>query len=155
VNPVLLHGSREDKDVVDVNKHGAVQHVPEDIVDQGLEDSGALVSPKGITRYSKWPKGVLKAVFHSSPSRMRTKWYALRRSSLVKTTAPWRGTKAELTRGLGRPQTLGQAVCTPGHYKTCSPIDLRVVGLKPRVTQNDRGEGAVNHQKRDGLVVVP
>ena len=32
---------------------------------------------------------------------MWTKWYALRKSSFEKTTAPWRGTKAELMRGKG------------------------------------------------------
>ena len=47
MNPVLLHGSRENQDVVDVNKHGAVQHVPEDIVDQGLENSGGVGESEG------------------------------------------------------------------------------------------------------------
>ena len=40
VNPVLLHGPREDQDIVNVDEDGAVQHVPEDIINQGLEDSG-------------------------------------------------------------------------------------------------------------------
>lgn len=31
------------------------------------ETAGALLKPKGITRYSKCPRGVLKALFHSSP----------------------------------------------------------------------------------------
>ena len=53
MNPVLLHGSREDKDVVDVNKHGAVQHVPEDIVDQGLEDSGGVDESEGYNQVLK------------------------------------------------------------------------------------------------------
>ena len=66
----------------------------ETLLTRDCKTVGALVSPKGITKYSKWPYGVLNAVFHSSPTRMRTKWYALRRSNLVKTKAPWRGTKA-------------------------------------------------------------
>ena len=39
VNPVLLHGSREDQNVININEYRAVQHVPEDIVYQRLEDS--------------------------------------------------------------------------------------------------------------------
>ena len=78
--------------MLSINENGAVQHVPENVIDQGLED---------LTKYSKWPNGVLNAVFHSSPSWMRTKWYALRRSSSEKTTALWRGTKVELMRGKG------------------------------------------------------
>ena len=60
--------------------------------------AGALVSLTDITKYWKWPNGVLNAVFHLSPSRMRTKWYALRKS---KTMAPWRGAKAGLMTGRG------------------------------------------------------
>ena len=97
MDPVLLYGRGKDQDVVEVHEDGAVQHVPEHVVDQGLENRRGC--PKGITKYSKWPNGVLNAVFHSSPSRMRTKWYALRKSSFEKTMAPWRGTKAELMRG--------------------------------------------------------
>jgi hypothetical protein len=35
--------------------------------------AGALVSPKGMTLYSKCPYIVLNVVFYSSPSLMRTK----------------------------------------------------------------------------------
>lgn len=59
---------------------------------------GAFVSPKGMT---KCPNGVWKAVFHSSPSQIRTKWYAQRRSSLEKIWARWRGAKAASRRGSG------------------------------------------------------
>lgn len=47
----------------------SIQHVPEHIIDEGLENSGGI----GITRYSKWPRRVLNAVFHSSPWRIRTR----------------------------------------------------------------------------------
>lgn len=39
--------------------------------------AGALTSPNGSTRYSKWPMGILKAVFHSSPSLMEMNGYKL------------------------------------------------------------------------------
>ena len=41
-----------------------------------------MVRPNGMTKYSKWPGGVLKAVFHSSPAWMRMRWQAFLRSSL-------------------------------------------------------------------------
>lgn len=36
--------------------------------------AGALVRPKGMTIYSKWPSGVLKAILHSLRLRMCTRW---------------------------------------------------------------------------------
>ena len=36
--------------------------------------AGVLARPKGITKYSEWPRGVLNAVFHSSTSQIRTRW---------------------------------------------------------------------------------
>lgn len=57
--------------------------------------------PKGMTKYSKCPRCVLNAVFHSSPSRMRTRWYAFLRSSLVNMQAECKGPKAESIRGRG------------------------------------------------------
>lgn len=45
---------------------------------------GMQESPYGMTQYWKWPKVVLKAIFHSSPSQMWNRLYALCRSSLVK-----------------------------------------------------------------------
>ena len=50
--------------------------------------AGALVSPKGITRYSESPRFARKAVFHSSPSAIRIRLYAPFRSSVVKIWAP-------------------------------------------------------------------
>ena len=38
-----------------------------------LKNRGALVRPNNITKYSQWPMGVLNAVFHSSPSHIRTR----------------------------------------------------------------------------------
>ncbi len=98
---MLSGGPGEDQNVIQLDKNKAVNHVTEDVIYQGLEHSGALVSPNGMTRYSKCPRGVLNAVFHSSPLRIQTRWYALRRSSLVKMTNPWREAKAELIRGNG------------------------------------------------------
>ncbi len=62
---------------------------------------GAPVSPRGVTRYSKWLRGVLQAILHSSPSLMLTGWYAYWRSSFEKMMAPCRGSKAALIRGKG------------------------------------------------------
>ena len=50
--------------------------------------AGALQSPKVITNDSYSPSGVLKAVFHSSPSRIHILLYPQRTSSLVKNRAP-------------------------------------------------------------------
>ena len=47
VNPVLLHRLGEDQDVVEVNENGMVQHVPENVIDQGLEDRGGVGEPEG------------------------------------------------------------------------------------------------------------
>lgn len=49
---------------------------------------GALVRPKGMTNHSYGPSFVLKAVFHSSPSRIRVWCYPLRKSIFVKISAP-------------------------------------------------------------------
>ena len=67
------------------------------------------------------------------------------------------GYRLELSRprSLSGPQALRQAMGTPRQDASCSPIDLRVVSSKPRVAQNDRGEGAGNHQEGYGLVVIP
>ena len=83
MNPVLLHGLRKNKDIVNVDEDSVVQHVPEDIIYQGLKDR-----VPGKTLHL--PSGVLHTVFHSSPSRIQTKWYVLRRSHLEKREAPWR-----------------------------------------------------------------
>ena len=42
--------------------------------------AGALVSPNGITKYSKVPYQVQKVVFHSSPSLMQILLYPAWRS---------------------------------------------------------------------------
>ena len=69
---VLFRTLGEDEDVIQVDEGESVDHVPEDVIDEGLED-GRGVKPKGITRYSQCPVGVLNAVFHSSPSLIRTR----------------------------------------------------------------------------------
>ena len=58
-----------------------------------------LPNPNGIIKYSQCPVGVLKAVFHSSPSRILTRWYAFLRSSFVKMVAPCRSSKAVVISG--------------------------------------------------------
>jgi len=50
--------------------------------------TGALHSPKVMTVDSYNPMGVLKAVFHSSPSRTQILLYPHRTSNLVKNRAP-------------------------------------------------------------------
>lgn len=42
----------EDEYIVKVDKDKLVQHIPQNIADQVLEDRGALVRPKCITKYS-------------------------------------------------------------------------------------------------------
>lgn len=53
--------------------------------------AGALVKMKGMKRHSKCPKRMLKAVFHSSPVCILTRWQGLHRSSMV---TPWRARRA-------------------------------------------------------------
>ena len=54
-----------------------------------------------MAKYSQWPRGVLKAVFHFSPSRILTNSETqLRRLSLVKIVAPRIGSKAGEMRGI-------------------------------------------------------
>lgn len=45
--------------------------------------AGALLSPKGITVYSRFPDRVWKVVFHSSPAANIIWWYPWRREGLV------------------------------------------------------------------------
>ena len=47
VSRLLRQGPREDQDIVNVDEDRAVQHVPEDIINQGLEDSGGVGEPEG------------------------------------------------------------------------------------------------------------
>ena len=62
---------------------------------------GALVRPNGITSHSYRPCLVLKAVFHSSPSFMRTWWYPLLRSILENTTDPLSSSNISSNLGIG------------------------------------------------------
>jgi len=80
-------------------KQTQIEHVTEYVVNQGLEDGRGV--DRGMTKYSKCPIGVLKAVFHSSPSRMQTRWSAFSRSSLMNIVAPCKGIYADLIRGRG------------------------------------------------------
>lgn len=59
----------------------------QDIVWGSEISAGAFVKPKDITKYSKWPRCVLIAVFHSSPILYSHQMLALLRFNLVKTVA--------------------------------------------------------------------
>lgn len=62
---------------------------------------GVLERPNCITTHSNNPIGDLKAVFHSSPTRIRTWWYPLRRSSFEKIFAPDKQSSSSSTLGIG------------------------------------------------------
>jgi hypothetical protein len=49
---VFLGRMGENQDVIELYKNKPIQHVPEHIVNQSLEDSKSLVSPNGMIRYS-------------------------------------------------------------------------------------------------------
>ena len=62
---------------------------------------GAFFSPKGMTKNSKCPYLVLKAVLYSSPSLIRTKLYADFKSNLVNTFSPLTLSSKSLINGKG------------------------------------------------------
>lgn len=64
---MLYHALGENQNVINVNKRKLVKKISDDVIYLGLKQSRELVSPKGITKYSKYPNGVLNAIFHSSP----------------------------------------------------------------------------------------
>ena len=68
--------------------------------------AGALHRPMGITKYSNNPYGVKNAVLDSSPSRMRTWWYAWLRSIELNTVALPRRSNKSATRGIGNTSSL-------------------------------------------------
>ena len=61
--------------------------------------AGALANPNGITRYSKWPRGVLNAVFHSSPSRIRTEVVGIAQVQLSENRGGLEGLKKSINQG--------------------------------------------------------
>lgn len=63
----------------------------------GCERWKAIVEGSGPWKYV----GVPVRVVHSSPSWILLRWYELRRSSLEKTVALWRGSKAESVNEMG------------------------------------------------------
>ena len=73
IGDVFFQGFREDKDAIQVYKDVAINDVTKDFVDQGLEDGRRVRTAWHSTR-SDLGGGVLDAVFHSSPSLMRTRW---------------------------------------------------------------------------------
>ena len=67
IGDVFFQGFRKNQDVIQIDGYLAINDVTEDVVDQGLED-GVRESERHDTVL------VLKAVFHSSPSLMQTRW---------------------------------------------------------------------------------
>lgn len=95
---VLVHVPGEDEDVTDKMMWSVTKMSQTTSLARAWNIAGEFVRPKGITRYSKWPKGEFKAVFHSSPSLMQIRWQALcwKRQWLYAGTQ-----KAESMRGSG------------------------------------------------------
>jgi hypothetical protein len=64
----------EDEDVINVDKDEPVQHVTENIIHQSLEHCRGVGEAKRPDQVFVVALAVLKAVFHSFPSRIRTRW---------------------------------------------------------------------------------
>lgn len=79
---MLYHALGENQNVINVSKRKNLEKISDDVIYLGLKQSGELVSPKGITKYSKYPNGVLNAIFHSRPCESGPS--CRRRSSLVR-----------------------------------------------------------------------
>ena len=129
-----------------------VQHVPENIIDQGLEvaERGVerglpLVSlPDQVVRVAQVKFGENHSSVEGDEGRTNDDGFAEHRPKvliLLRNGGQVRrcGCRLELRRlrRLSGPQTLGQTVCTPRHDSSRSPINLGVVGFKSGVTQND------------------
>ncbi len=69
---VFIYELGKDQHIIKIHKNK--RKSVKTLLTMAWRKASALVSQNGITRYSKWPKGVLNAVFHSSPSLMRTRW---------------------------------------------------------------------------------
>ena len=50
------------------------------------------------------------------------------------------GAELRRLRRLGGAQTVGKAVCAPRNDSSSCSVNLRIVGLEPRVSQNDGGK---------------
>lgn len=92
---MFLEGLRENQNVITVYIGKSFDKVLQLIIDTGLNTAGALGRLKGITRYWKWPERVLKAIFHSSPSRILMRWSLFKWSILEKVLSLWSGSNAE------------------------------------------------------------
>ncbi len=86
------------EDIIDVNQDEAMEVLSEHLMHEVLEYGGGV--DKAVRHYQIFVVAT-KAVFHSSPSLIRMRLYALRRSSLVKIVAPRRCSRAAGTRGSG------------------------------------------------------
>jgi hypothetical protein len=90
---VFLGGAGEDEDVINVDKDE--QHVVENIIHQSLEHGRGVGEAKGHDKILVVATGRVEGGLPLVPPRIRTRWYAFCRSSLEKTVAPWRESKAE------------------------------------------------------------
>ena len=61
---MLFLGLGKDEDVIQLDEDEAVEHVPEHVIHQSLEDGRGIGEAEGITP---------NAIFHSSPSLMQTR----------------------------------------------------------------------------------
>ncbi len=64
---MFSHAPSVDENVINVDEDDSMEILPENLMHETLEYRGSLTNPYGITRYSLWPVGVTKAVFHSLP----------------------------------------------------------------------------------------
>ena len=69
---MLDGGLAIDQNVVKINDHEFTCEGAQHLIHQAHERARVLDRPKGITSHSYNRSPVLKAVFHSSPTRIRT-----------------------------------------------------------------------------------
>ena len=63
VGHMFVNRAGKNQDVVKVNNNKSIEEISQDVINQILKDCGSIVSTNGITKYSKWPIGVLNVVF--------------------------------------------------------------------------------------------
>lgn len=80
---VLLNVTGVDENIVEVSGGVIVQDVVQYVVDIPLEGYGRTTEAEGVTNDLYRPNRVMKAVFHSYPSAIRTRLKAAMTSSLV------------------------------------------------------------------------
>ncbi len=98
---VLLLAVAEDEEIVEVHHDIHTNDVAVDAVDERLEVGGGVRQTERHDEVLVQPSWVPNAVFHSSPSAMRTKLYAALRSSLLKIFALLSRNSCSSMRGSG------------------------------------------------------